>query len=107
MDPANRREALREVELDVHEGADILMVKPALPYLDILVELRQRWDHPLAAYHVSGEYAMLKAAAERGWIDHDRVLMETLLAIRRAGADLILTYAAREAARLLRAGWQE
>jgi porphobilinogen synthase len=107
MDPANRREALREVELDVHEGADLLMVKPALPYLDVLCELRQRWEHPLAAYHVSGEYAMLKAAAERGWIDHDRVLMESLLSIRRAGADLILTYAAREAARLLRAGWQE
>ena len=83
------------------------MVKPALPYLDILAELRKRWDLPLAAYHVSGEYAMLKAAAERGWIDYDRVMMESLVAIRRAGADLILTYAAREAAKLLAAGWVE
>jgi porphobilinogen synthase len=106
MDPANQREAFREVELDVMEGADILMVKPALPYLDVLAGLRQRYDHPLAAYHVSGEYAMLKAAAANGWIDHDRVLMETLLAIRRAGADLILTYAARDAARLAKAGWE-
>jgi porphobilinogen synthase len=107
MDPANGREAMREAELDVEEGADMLMVKPALPYLDILAELRQRFDLPLAAYHVSGEYAMLKAAAERGWIDYDRVMMESLLAIRRAGADLIITYAAREAARLLGAGWVE
>ncbi|HJX27237.1 MAG TPA: porphobilinogen synthase [Thermoanaerobaculia bacterium] len=107
MDPANGREALREAALDIAEGADMLMVKPALPYLDILAELRRRWDLPLAAYHVSGEYAMLKAAAERGWIDYDRVLMESLVAIRRAGADLILTYAARDAARLLAAGWVE
>lgn len=107
MDPANGREALREAALDIEEGADMLLVKPALPYLDILAELRRRWDLPLAAYHVSGEYAMLKAAAERGWIDYDRVLMETLVAIRRAGADLILTYAARDAARLLAAGWVE
>jgi porphobilinogen synthase len=107
MDPANGREALREAALDVEEGADMLMVKPALPYLDILAALRQRFDLPLAAYHVSGEYAMLKAAAERGWIDYDRVMMETLVAIRRAGADLIFTYAAREAARLLAAGWVE
>lgn len=85
----------------------MLMVKPALPYLDILWELRQRFDLPLAAYHVSGEYAMLKAAAERGWIDYDRVLMESLLAIRRAGAELIITYGARDAARLLAAGWSE
>ena len=85
----------------------MLMVKPALPYLDILAELRLRYDLPLAAYHVSGEYAMLKAAAERGWIDYDRVMMESLVAIRRAGADLILTYAARDAARLLAAGWTE
>ncbi|MGH9362509.1 MAG: porphobilinogen synthase [Thermoanaerobaculia bacterium] len=105
MDPANGREALREAALDVEEGADILMVKPALPYLDVLVRLRQRFDLPLAAYHVSGEYAMLEAAAERGWIDHDRVMMETLLAIRRAGADLILTYCARDAARHIKAGW--
>ncbi len=107
MDPANGREALREAALDVEEGADMLMVKPALPYLDILAALRRRFDLPLAAYHVSGEYAMLKAAAERGWIDYDRVMMESLVAIRRAGADLIFTYAAREAARLLAAGWVE
>ena len=102
MDPANRREAMREVELDVEEGADLLMVKPALPYLDVLAELRARWDLPLAAYHVSGEYAMAKAAAERGWIDFDRVLMESLVSIKRAGADLIVTYAAPDAARWLR-----
>jgi len=107
MDPANRREAIREVELDVTEGADILMVKPALPYLDVLADLRATYDHPLAAYHVSGEYAMLHAAAANGWIDYDRALMETLLCIKRAGADLILTYAARHAARLLAAGWEE
>ena len=107
MDPANGREAMREAELDVEEGADMLMVKPALPYLDILAGLRRRFDLPLAAYHVSGEYAMLKAAAERGWIDYDRVMMESLVAIRRAGADLIFTYAARDAARLLAAGWAE
>jgi porphobilinogen synthase len=107
MDAANGREAMREAALDVEEGADMLMVKPAVAYLDILAELRRRFDLPLAAYHVSGEYAMLKAAAERGWIDYDRVMMETLLAIRRAGADLIITYAARDAARLLAAGWVE
>ncbi|HEY9421447.1 MAG TPA: porphobilinogen synthase [Thermoanaerobaculia bacterium] len=107
MDPANGREAMREAELDFEEGADMLMVKPALPYLDILAALRQRFDLPLAAYHVSGEYAMLKAAAERGWIDYNRVMMESLVAIRRAGADLIITYAAREAARLLAEGWTE
>jgi porphobilinogen synthase len=107
MDPANRREALREVALDVEEGADMLMVKPALPYLDVLAAMRQRFDLPLAAYHVSGEYAMLKAAAANGWIDYDRVMMESLVAIRRAGADWILTYAARDAAALLRAGWEE
>jgi porphobilinogen synthase len=107
MDPANGREAMREAEEDVEEGADMLMVKPALPYLDILAGLRQRFDLPLAAYHVSGEYSMLKAAAERGWIDYDRVMMESLIAIRRAGADLIFTYAAREAAKLLATGWVE
>jgi len=107
MDPANGREALREAALDVEEGADMLMVKPALPYLDILAKLRERFDLPLAAYHVSGEYSMIKAAAERGWIDYDRVLMESLVAIRRAGADLILTYGARDAARLLSQGWVE
>ncbi|MES1211038.1 MAG: porphobilinogen synthase, partial [Acidobacteriota bacterium] len=107
MDAANGREAMREAELDVEEGADMLMVKPALPYLDILSGLRQRFDLPLAAYQVSGEYSMIKAAAERGWIDYDRVLMESLVAIRRAGADLILTYGARDAARLLAGGWVE
>jgi len=107
MDPANGREALREAALDVEEGADMLMVKPALPYLDVLAKLRERFDLPLAAYHVSGEYSMIKAAAERGWIDYDRVLMESLVAIRRAGADLILTYGARDAARLLAQGWVE
>jgi porphobilinogen synthase len=107
MDPANGREAMREAALDVEEGADMLMVKPALPYLDVLAALRRRWDLPLAAYHVSGEYAMLKAAAERGWLDYDRVLMESLIAIRRAGADLIVTYGAVDAARLLAGGWRE
>jgi len=107
MDPANGREAMREAALDVEEGADLLMVKPALPYLDVLAALRRRWDLPLAAYHVSGEYAMLKAAAERGWLDYDRVLMESLIAIRRAGADLIVTYGAVDAARLLDGGWRE
>jgi porphobilinogen synthase len=107
MDPANGREAMREAALDVEEGADLLMVKPALPYLDLLAALRRRFDLPLAAYHVSGEYAMLKAAAERGWLDYDRVLMESLVAIRRAGADLIVTYGAVDAARLLASGWRE
>ncbi|HVG30256.1 MAG TPA: porphobilinogen synthase [Pyrinomonadaceae bacterium] len=102
MDAANAREAMREAEIDYAEGADFLMVKPALPYLDILRQVRDRFDLPLAAYHVSGEYAMIKAAAERGWIDEPRVMMETLTSIRRAGADVILTYYAREAARLLR-----
>ena len=102
MDPANVREAIREVALDVEEGADMVMVKPALAYLDIIAEARREFDVPIAAYNVSGEYAMLKAAAEKGWIDYDRVMMETLLSIRRAGADMILTYHAKEAARLLR-----
>jgi porphobilinogen synthase len=101
MDPANWREALREVALDVAEGADIVMVKPGLAYLDIVRLVRDRFDLPVAVYHVSGEYAMLKAAAERGWIDEDRVLMETLTAFRRAGANMILTYYATHAARLL------
>jgi porphobilinogen synthase len=104
MDPANVREAIREVALDVEEGADIVMVKPALAYLDVIGEVRREFDTPVAAYNVSGEYAMLKAAAEKGWIDHDRVMLETLLSIRRAGADMILTYHAKEAAKLLRAG---
>lgn len=103
MDPANRREAWREAGLDEAEGADMMMVKPGLPYLDILRELRDRTTLPLAAYHVSGEFAMLKAAAERGWIDYDRCLLESLTAFRRAGADLILTYGAADAARLLAA----
>jgi porphobilinogen synthase len=101
MDPANVEEALREVETDIQEGADIVMVKPALPYLDVLAKVKERFGRPTAAYHVSGEYAMIKAAAERGWIDEPRVMMETLTAIRRAGADIIVTYYAREAARLL------
>jgi porphobilinogen synthase len=101
MDPANWREALREVELDVREGADMVMVKPAVPYLDIVRQIRDRFDLPLAAYHVSGEYAMIKAAAERGWIDEQRVMLETLLCIRRAGADLVLTYYAKDAAAAL------
>lgn len=104
MDPANRREAMREIEGDILEGADIIMVKPAMAYLDVLHEASQRYDLPMAAYHVSGEYAMIKAAAEKGWIDHDRVMMESLLAIRRAGAKMILTYHATEAAQLLNEG---
>jgi len=98
MDPANAREALREMRLDLEEGADALMVKPALPYLDVLAAARRTFDVPLAAYHVSGEYAMIQAAAERGWIDGERAMDEALVAIRRAGADLILTYAAKEVA---------
>ncbi|CDM64041.1 porphobilinogen synthase [Pyrinomonas methylaliphatogenes] len=101
MDPPNAREALREAELDYAEGADILMVKPATPYLDIVRAVRERFDVPVAAYHVSGEYAMLKAAAAKGWIDEERALLEILTGIRRAGADIIITYCAREAARLL------
>ncbi|MCK9296913.1 MAG: porphobilinogen synthase [Desulfobulbaceae bacterium] len=101
MDPANAREALREATLDVDEGADILMVKPAVAYLDIIKSLRDEFDLPIAAYHVSGEYAMIKAAGERGWIDADRVMAETLLAIHRAGADIIITYGAKEMARML------
>jgi len=101
MDGANAREAMREAELDYAEGGDILMVKPATVNLDILRMLRDQFDVPLAAYHVSGEYAMIKAAAQQGWIDEERVMMETLMSIKRAGADIILTYYAREAARLL------
>ena len=102
MDPANSREALREATLDVDEGADILMVKPAVAYLDIIAKLRDEFDLPLAAYHVSGEYAMIKAAAERGWIDGEKVMQETLLSIKRAGADMIITYFAKDMARILR-----
>jgi porphobilinogen synthase len=101
MDPANVDEALREVEQDVQEGADIVMVKPAVPYLDVITKVKTRFGLPTAAYHVSGEYAMLKAAAANGWIDERRAMMETLTSIRRAGADVIITYYAREAARLL------
>jgi porphobilinogen synthase len=99
MDPANVREALREVRLDVEEGADVVMVKPALPYLDVIRAVAESFDRPVAAYNVSGEYAMVKAAAARGWIDEDRVMRETLIAIRRAGADIILTYHAKDFAR--------
>jgi porphobilinogen synthase len=99
MDPPNRREALREVRLDLEEGADIVMVKPALAYLDVIRSVRDVYDVPLAAYNVSGEYAMVKAAAARGWIDEERIVKETLIAIRRAGADLILTYHAKDFAR--------
>jgi len=101
MDPANVEEALREVAIDIDEGADIVMVKPAVPYLDVLTKVKERFGHPTSAYHVSGEYSMIKAAAERGWIDETRVMMETLTSIRRAGADMIITYYAREAARLI------
>jgi porphobilinogen synthase len=102
MDAANAREAMREAELDYSEGTDFLMVKPATPYLDILRQVRDRFDLPLAAYHVSGEYAMIKAAAQLGWIDEQRVMLETLTSIKRAGADIIITYYAREAVRALR-----
>ena len=102
MDPANRIEAFREAELDVQECADFLMVKPALAYMDILRDLKDRYTLPLVAYNVSGEYSMIKAAADKGWIDGDRVMMETLVGMKRAGADLIITYHAKEAARLLK-----
>jgi porphobilinogen synthase len=101
MDPPNCLEALREAALDIEEGADIIMVKPALPYLDIIAALRDRFDMPLAAYNVSGEYSMIKAAGDLGWIDTERVMMESLISIRRAGAGMILTYFAKEAARAL------
>lgn len=101
MDPANAREALREVSMDAEEGADIVMVKPALAYLDIICRIKEEFDLPLAAYNVSGEYSMIKAAAERGWLDGPKVMLETLTAIKRAGADMILTYFALEAAQLL------
>jgi porphobilinogen synthase len=101
MDPANTEEALREVAQDIEEGADIVMVKPAVTYLDVITRVKEMFHYPTAAYHVSGEYAMLKAAARNGWIDERRAMLETLTAIRRAGADIILTYYAREAARLI------
>jgi porphobilinogen synthase len=101
MDGANLREALREIELDIEEGADMIMVKPAMPYLDVIAAARERFDVPLAAYQVSGEYAMIEAAARNNWIDRERVMMESLVSIRRAGAGIILTYYAKEAAKLL------
>jgi porphobilinogen synthase len=101
MDGANVREAMREIELDIEEGADMIMVKPAMPYLDVIAAARERFDLPLAAYQVSGEYAMIEAAARNGWIERDRVMMESLVSIRRAGASLILTYYAKEAAKKL------
>jgi len=100
MDPANQREALREIALDVEEGADIIMVKPALPYLDIIALARRQFDVPIAAYQVSGEFSLIEAAARMGWIDRERTMIETLTSIRRAGADIILTYYAKEIARL-------
>ncbi|SNB67848.1 porphobilinogen synthase [Thermoflexus hugenholtzii] len=102
MDPPNAREALREIERDIAQGADIIMVKPALAYLDVIRRARERFDHPLAAYNVSGEYSMVKAAAQMGWLDEERAVMEILIAIKRAGADRIITYFAKEAARWLR-----
>jgi porphobilinogen synthase len=101
MDPANGREAMHEMQLDLEEGADMLMVKPAMPYLDLLRQARDRFDVPLSAYQVSGEYSMIMAAVEKGWLDYDRIMLETLTSIRRAGADFILTYFARDAAKLL------
>jgi porphobilinogen synthase len=103
MDPANGREAIAEVALDVAEGADMVMVKPALAYLDVIAEVRATFDVPVAAYHVSGEYAMVRAAAQLGWLDGTAVALEHLLAIKRAGAEVILTYFAREVAELLHA----
>src|SRR2546430_13996273 len=102
MDPPNAREALREVELDIAEGADIVMVKPALPYLDIIRRVKEKFGYPLAAYNVSGEYAMIKAAALNGWLDEERVMLEALTGIKRAGADMILTYFAKDAAKVLK-----
>jgi len=102
MDPPNAREALREIERDIAQGADIIMVKPALAYLDVIRRARERFDHPLAAYNVSGECSMVKAAAQMGWLDEERAMMEILIAIKRAGADRIITYFAKEAARRLR-----
>ena len=101
MDPANGREAMREIEMDLEEGADMIMVKPAMPYLDLIHEARRRFDVPIAAYQVSGEFSMIEAAARNGWIDHDRAMLESLTCIRRAGAQVILTYFAKPAARLL------
>ena len=102
MDPANQREALKEIALDIEEGADIVMVKPALAYLDVIAQVREAFDVPVAAYNVSGEYGMIVAAAEKGWLDREKAILETLTAIKRAGASMILTYFAKEAAKLLR-----
>jgi porphobilinogen synthase len=101
MDPSNRREALKEIELDIEEGADIIMVKPALSYLDIISDVRRTFDLPVAAYNVSGEYSLVHAAAKMGWVDYERIMMEVLISIKRAGADLILTYFAQDAAKIL------
>jgi delta-aminolevulinic acid dehydratase/porphobilinogen synthase len=101
MDPANGREAMREIALDIEEGADMIMVKPAMPYLDLIRQARDRFDVPIAAYQVSGEFSMIMAAARNGWIDRERAMLESLTSIRRAGADVILTYFAKDAARLL------
>jgi porphobilinogen synthase len=101
MDPANAREAMREIELDIQEGADMIMVKPAMPYLDIIREARERFPLPLGAYQVSGEFSALMAAFKNGWLDRDRTILESLTSIRRAGADFVLTYFAKDAARLL------
>ena len=101
MDPANAKEAIKEIELDILEGADMLMVKPALAYMDIIWRVKQATNLPVAAYNVSGEYSMIKAAALNGWIDEQRIVMETLIGFKRAGADLILTYHAKDAARWL------
>jgi porphobilinogen synthase len=102
MDPANAREALKEIALDLEEGADMVMVKPALPYLDVIRAVRDRFDVPVGAYNVSGEYAMVKAAVQKGWLDEQRVTLEILTGIQRAGASIILTYHAKQAARWLR-----
>ena len=102
MDPANVREALREITIDLEEGADVVMVKPALAYLDVIAIARSEFDSPIAAYNVSGEYAMVVAAAERGWVDRERAMMEMLHSIKRAGADMILTYFAKDAAQYLK-----
>jgi porphobilinogen synthase len=101
MDPANQREAMREIALDIQEGADIIMVKPALPYLDVIYRAKREFRVPVAAYQVSGEYSMIVAAARHGWLDQERAMWESLTAIKRAGADMILTYFAKEAARRL------
>jgi porphobilinogen synthase len=102
MDPANAQESLREVEFDLEEGADVVMVKPALAYLDVIRLVREQFDAPVAAYNVSGEYSMVKAAAQRGWVDEKRVVLEILLGIQRAGAEIILTYHAKDAVRWLK-----